>query len=166
MTAVISHTGEYKQSGEGKPSSGKPKFMKVYERGFDALSRISGNASALKVYLFIAEHAGHDNALVCTVETISECLGISDKTVRRATSFLQKGRHLVIAKVGTANAYILNPQEVWKTYEEHKHFCAFSAHTLVSKAQNKTLKRRLTHMMGTGDSEQQDFFDDEEATQN
>jgi hypothetical protein len=65
----------------------------------------------------------------------------------RAVSYLDQVGALVIAKVGTANAYILNPDETWKTYEEHKSFCAFNARTLASKKQNQNLRRRLTHLI-------------------
>jgi hypothetical protein len=89
---------------------------------------------------------------------LAEELEVSERTIRRAVRHLEEGNHLVVAKVGTANAYILNPAEVWKTYEEHKRFCAFGARTLASKAQNTTLKKRLTHML----EGQRDLFDAED----
>lgn len=137
-----------------------PRFTKVYERGWQAIALLIDNRMAAKVYVFLAQHAGHDNAVVCTFELLAEELEVSEKTVRRAVKHLEQGNHLVVAKVGTANAYILNPAEVWKTYENHKRFCAFGARTLASKAQNTTLKKRLTHMIqGQGD-----LFEDRETS--
>lgn len=126
----------------------KPLFTKVYPRGWDALAGLVDNRAAAKLYVFLANNCGHDNALVCAVEVIAEELGVSKRTVYRAINDLEAGGHIVVAKVGTANAYVLNPQEVWKTYEEHKTFCAFSARTLVSTKANPDFKRRLTHKLG------------------
>jgi hypothetical protein len=74
--------------------------------------------------------------------------------------WLEAHRHLVIAKIGTANAYILDPADVWKNYERYKGYCAFHANTLASKSKNRLLKARLTHMLeGQGE-----LFPNEEET--
>ena len=125
----------------------KPRFTKVYPRGWDALAGLVDNRAAAKLYVFLADHCGYDNALVCTLDVIADEIGVHERTVRRAVKDLEAAGHVVVAKVGTANAYILNPEEVWKTYEEHKHLCGFQSRTLVSKKQNPDLKRRLTHMI-------------------
>jgi Fe2+ or Zn2+ uptake regulation protein len=124
------------------------RFTKVYPRGWHRLKTLlKANPTAARVWGFLVEQAGHDNSLVCTSEVIADELEVSVRTVFRSVAFLEKAGALVIAKVGTANAYILNPEETWKTYEEHKSFCAFSSRTLASKKQNQNLRRRLTHMI-------------------
>ena len=50
-------------------------------------------------------------------------------------------------KIGTANAYVLDPTDLWKNHDRYKGYCAFNAKTLASKAQNAMLKQRLSHMM-------------------
>ena len=126
----------------------KPRFTKVYNRGWFRLrSLLNANPTAAKVWSFLVEQAGHDNAVVCTYDVLADELECSARTVMRAVSYLDQAGALVIAKVGTANAYILNPDETWKTYEEHKSFCAFNARTLASKKQNQNLRRRLTHLI-------------------
>jgi len=124
-----------------------PRFVKVYDKGLDALSEVAKNKMGLQVYLFLVKHCGHDNALVCDRDTIAESLGINVRTVARALTVLKAQGHIHIAKIGTANVYVLDPTEVWKTYEEHKHFCSFGARTLVSKKQNKDFLRRITHKL-------------------
>lgn len=135
---------------------GKPKFAQVYERGWNTIDQISENRTALRVWVFIAKNCDHLNALVCSVELMAEELELSTRTIIRATKWLEKHNHLVIMKIGTANAYHLDHHDLWKNYERYKGYCGFHANTLVSKKQNKTLKRRLTHMQG-----QQDLFDAE-----
>jgi hypothetical protein len=128
-----------------------PRFTKVYERGWDRIGQLvtlKGGPTVAKLWVFLARHCGHDNALVCTLDTLAENLDCSEKSVRRATKYLEENGAIVIGKMGTANMYILNDAEVWKTYEDHKRFCSFRTRTLVSKKHNPDLKRRLTHMVG------------------
>lgn len=130
-----------------QPERSGPRFTKVYPKGWEALASLIDNRAAAKLYMFLATNCGHDNAVVCTYELLAEELELSERTIRRAVRHLEEHRHLVVAKISAVNAYILNPEEVWKTYEEHKRFCGFSARALVSKTENRNLKKRLTHII-------------------
>jgi hypothetical protein len=128
-----------------------PRFTKLYERGWDRIGQLvtlKGGPTVAKLWVFLARNCGHDNALSCTVDLLAEELEVSEKSIRRAAKYLEEHGALVIAKLGTANVYILNDGEIWKTYEDHKRFCGFRAKTLVSEKANPGLKRRLTHMRG------------------
>lgn len=132
------------------------KFAKVYGRGWKTIAEIGlKNRTALQIYSFIAEHCDHLNALVCPVEVVMEELGMSRSTVSRGVKWLHDNKHLTIIKVGSINAYVLDYRDIWKNYDEYKRYCAFGAKTLVSKAQNRDLKTRLTMMM----EGQRDLFD-------
>ena len=135
---------------------GRTRFAKVYDKGWDTIANMAGNAMAVKVYSFIAKNCDHLNALVVPVEVMAEEFSVSTRTIMRATKFLEDNNHLVIVKVGTANAYILDPTDMFKNYDQYKHMVGFNARTLASKTQNKNLKARLTHFMG-----QPDLFDKE-----
>lgn len=135
------------------------KFAKIFDRGWDTISGMADNATAVKVYAFIAKHCDHLNALVCPVEVLADEIGVSARTIIRATKFLEQRKHLVIVKVGTANAYVLDPRDIWKNYEKYKSMCVFTSRVMVSKEQNKTLKRRLTHYFGKPD--QPDLLSDD-----
>ena len=132
------------------------RFTKVYPKGWFRLrSLLMANPTAAKVWGFLVEQAGHDNAIVCTYDVLADELECSARTVMRAISYLEEHNALVVAKVGTANAYILNPDETWKTYEEHKSFCSFGSRTLASRKQNANLRRRITYMIGSQESSQE-----------
>lgn len=141
---------------EDRPERSGPRFTKVYPKGWEALAALIDNRAAAKLYMFLANNCGHDNAVVCTYDLLAEELELSERTIRRAVRHLEEGDHIVVAKIGTANAYILNPEEVWKTYEEHKRFCGFSARALASKTENGNLKKRLTHIV----ERQPELFDE------
>lgn len=133
------------------------RFTKVYPLGVARLRSLlagRGGAAATKVWAFLIQHCGHDNALVCSADLMAEDLGCSRKTITRATKYLEEAGAIVIAKTGTSNVYILNDAEVWKTYEEHKRFCGFRTRTLVGFKENAGFRKRLTHVLGeprTGD---------------
>ena len=131
----------------GQRQGSRSRFTKVYRKGWDALAGLVDNRAAARLYVFLADNCGHDNALVCTYEILAEELDMHERTIRRAVRDLEARGHVVVAKVGTANAYILNPEEIWKTDDESKRFCSFRTRTLVSKKHNPDLKRRLTHMV-------------------
>jgi hypothetical protein len=135
-------------------------YTKVYEKGWDTIAAImAGNPLAAKVYVFLAKHADIHNAVVCSVELMGKELNYSSRSIISATKWLSENHYLVVAKIATANAYILRPDDIWKTSEDHKEFWTFGAAALVSKDQNKTLKRRMTMMMRGKEAEQSDLFD-------
>lgn len=128
-------------------------FVKVYGRGLERIRFLldfKGGPAVGKLWLFLVEHCGHDNALVASAEVLADALGVSERTVRRAAKALEDGKALVIGKVGNANVYILNDGEVWKTYEDHKRFCGFRAKTLVGFKENPGFRARVSHMLPAG----------------
>lgn len=149
------------ETGEQEQPKG-PRFVKFYDKGLERLEQLltlKGGPTVGKVWLFLVKHAGHDNAVACSVDLMAEDIGVHRRSIIRATAYLEENGAIVIAKMGTANVYILNDAEVWKTYEEHKRFCGFRARTLVGFKENPGLKRRLTHIIG----QQPELFDKENA---
>lgn len=135
-------------------------FTKVYDQGWSTISAIiQASPLAAKVYVFLCQNADIHNAVVCSVELLAEEMGCSTRTIMRATKWLEENHYLVVAKIATANAYILRPTDIWKTAEENKKFWSFGAATLVSKTQNKTLKRRITVMLEGKPAQQPDMFE-------
>lgn len=137
-----------------------PKFAKMYETGFDRIIGLAENPVAMKLWAFFAKHADYHNAVVCGLEVLTEETGVSEKTVRRAVQFLVQKQAVSIGKAGTTNVYILNPMDVWKTYEENRKYCMFGSKTILSKKHNKHLKQRLTFMMTGEEPTQPNLFDE------
>jgi len=143
---------------DGMTDQKPQKFAKIYAAGWDTISGMADNAMAVKVFAFIAKHCDHLNALVCPIEVMADELGVSSRTITRATKFLEERKHLVIVKVGTANAYVLDPKDIWKNYDKYKGMVGFSSKVLAHKGSNIGLKRRLTHFLGQ--PEQPDLLDE------
>ena len=146
---------------ETETTSPKPRFVKVYDQGIEAIEKLMAHHPvASRLYMFFVRHCGHDNAIACTYDTLCQELEVSERTIRRAVRYLEDEKHVVVAKMGTANVYIMNPHEVWKTYEQNKIFCEFSAKALINKTANGNLKRRLTHLLQVDqDADQQSLFE-------
>lgn len=133
-----------------------PRFTKVYEAGWDRVEHLltlKGGPTVGRLWVWLTRHAGHDNAVVVTGELLAEVLDVHIRSVRRAAAVLVKAEAMIVAKIGNANCYILNPGEVWKTYEDHKRFCGFTARAVVGFAENKGLRARLSHVFPQGSLE-------------
>lgn len=127
-----------------------PRFTKVYDRGWERVEQLltfKGGPTVGRLWLFLVRHAGHDNAVVVTVDTLAESLEVSSRSVMRASKFLQTSKAVEVVKLGTANVYILNPDDVWKSAEINKRFCGFSARAIVGFKENSGLRRRLSHYL-------------------
>ena len=57
------------------------RFAKVYDKGWDTIANMAGNAMAIKVYSFLAKHCDHLNALVCPLEVIADEFKCNEKTI-------------------------------------------------------------------------------------
>lgn len=137
-------------SAEDEDRAKGPRFTKVYDAGWERVEQLltlKGGPTVGRLWLFLVKHAGHENALVVTVETLSEALGVHARSIMRASRALQNAKALEVVKLGTANVYVLNPAEVWKAAEDHKRFCTFGAKALVGFKENSGLRRRLSHFV-------------------
>lgn len=134
-----------------------PPFTKVYRPGWDRIKDLlSGDATAARVWVFLVENAGHDNVLACGMTVLEEELGLHRKTISKKIKYLSEQGALIVAKMGTANVYILNPHETWKASEEFKNYHAITARALIGKAENRGFRKRLTHIVGQ--AEQVELF--------
>lgn len=126
-------------------------FTQVYALGWKRLrALISENPAAAKIYAVLAEHMDPQaGAVVVAQAVLADMTGSSERTVRRATSYLEQQGALVRIKVGGGvYAYCLSPAEVWKAWDSQKESAAFLTKTLVKKgADASTISRRLKLMV-------------------
>ena len=111
--------------------------------------------SITRLWAFLVRNAGYDNVIVCSMFVLSDELKLHRRTLSNKVRFLEKIDAMKIAKIGTANAYTLNPDETWKTSEEFKNYHRISAQALIGKSENgcpitdgPRFKKRMTHMVG------------------
>ena len=112
---------------------------------------------AAQIYAFLAEHIDENTgAVVASQQLLAEELGVNERTIRRATAWLDEQHIVPRVKVGGAAvyAYCLSPDEVWKSFDEAKDYAAFRTKTLARKADNGDIRRKLKIMLkGNDDAE-------------
>src|SRR5690606_11114880 len=100
-----------------KPRSNRG-FTQVYGPGRDRINAlIQQSPAAARIYAYLAQHMdGACGAVVVSQAVMAADLGISTKTVKRQTKYLEDSKALVRLTVGTGvYAYCLDPREVWKS---------------------------------------------------
>ena len=134
---------------DGKKNYG---FVQVYPKGWARLrALIKANPAAARVYAFLAEHIDGDaGAVVVSQAVLALEFGVHRRTVIRHLQFLEKAGALVKIRVGgSVYAYALDPEEVWRSWNDKKELAAFTTRTLVRKADkgNGQVRRKLKVMM-------------------
>jgi hypothetical protein len=137
-------------------------FVQVYPKGFKRLRWLMDEyPQAARVYLFLAEHIDEGcGAVVASQELLAEELDVSDRSIRRVTSFLDE--HGIVVRIrlgGSVYAYALDPEEVWKSFDDQKQHSAFKTKTLARKKDNPDIKRKLQFMM-KGQIDLEDYIDE------
>jgi hypothetical protein len=133
--------------------TGNRNFVQVYPKGWKRLQHlIKTNPSAARVYAFLAEHCdGAAGAVVVSQDVIAQEIGVHKRTIIRLTKQLEDDAAIVRIKVGTGvYAYGLDPEEIWRSWDDKKDLAAFRTKTLVRKADrsNGQVRRKLKVMMG------------------
>lgn len=150
---------------EEEKRRGDSDFIKVYPRGWDKLQElIEEYPQAAKMYAFLAKHIDAGvGAVVASQTLLAERLNISERTVRRLGIYLEEKNALVRIKIqGNLCAYALNPEEVWKSWKDHKDYAAFNTRTLARNKDNTDVNRRLNVMLKGRDMPLLDGLDAEE----
>lgn len=165
QAAVAEHfLDERKQADEAKKQTARREntgFTQVYQEGWDRLQAlIKAEPQAARVYAFFAQEMGPDGTLCASRETLSEALDMGKRTVSRHVKTLENLGVIIILKIGTANVYCLNPDEVWKSFDNAKPYAAFNTRTLVGKTENPFVKRRLATLLNGKAPEQKDWLDE------
>lgn len=127
------------------------RFVQVYPKGWRRLHwLIRENPSAARLYALLAEHIDPQGGVVVASQVaLADMLGVTDRTVRTLTKFLEEQHAIVRIRVGAGTyAYALDPDEVWKAWDIQKDYAVFRTKTLVAKGgENALIKRRLQVMI-------------------
>lgn len=131
--------------------TGNRDFVQVYPKGWKRLQAlIKTNPSAARVYAFLAEHCdGSVGAVVVSQEVIAQELGVHKRTIIRLTKQLEDDGAVVRIRVGTGvYAYGLDPEEIWRSWDDRKDLAVFRTRTLVRKSDraNGQVRRKLKVM--------------------
>lgn len=155
--AMFERADQERAEREQKKRRENRNFVQVYPKGFQRIRTLMDqNPLAARVYAFLAEHIEEGTGtVVASQELLAEEMGVSERSIRRATTYLDECGAVLRIKIGGAiYAYALDPEEIWKSWDESKKYAAFRTKTLARKRDNGDVKRKLQIMV----SGQQELF--------
>ncbi|MGR5262305.1 replication/maintenance protein RepL [Vibrio astriarenae] len=97
------------------------------------------NPVAHQIFLFLGEHMDNYNAVLASSKVLQEVTGKGRTTVSNAVKYLKENGIVSILKSGNSNVYILNPDLLWKNYNNRKSYCKFEGAMLISKKENEEI---------------------------
>ena len=110
----------------------------------DELTKMAGeNYTAYRLFQFFCKNMDGTNALVVSINALSEIMEMSTKTIQRAVKYLKDNGWVCVMKSGTSNVYIVNPNVAWTSYADQKATCNFQANVILCASENdEYLKNR------------------------
>lgn len=112
-------------------------FIQLYRDHVDDVARLAReNGRAYDLFMLLIKHMDGTNALCVSYQALTELLGISDSTLKRAIRYLKDNGWVCVLKSGTSNVYIVNPDVAWTSYGNQKQYCKFKTNVLLSSSEN------------------------------
>lgn len=111
----------------------------------DLRKHLRNNPLAVEIFLFIAQHMGRENILICSLSVLVEETGKSIATVGRAVKYLKDEGIITAVKFGSCTGYAIDGHYVWTTFNQPGRYAVFeNARAIASRAENKTVARKLS----------------------
>lgn len=154
---------------ESEEAKKNKNFAQVYSDGWTKIREFvkDKQTNAVTLYAFLAEHMDpNTGAVVASQALLAEKIGVSVATIKNVCIYLEKKNALIRINLGkgTVQAYCLNPEMVWKSFDNKKQFAAFNTKTLARTADNGDVIRKLKLMIHSDKPEPQAEFDFESDT--
>jgi DNA-binding transcriptional regulator YhcF (GntR family) len=120
-------------------------FVQLYRKNIESIVELGKRSHmAVLIFVYILKSIDRQNAIVISQETLGEIFEVSRTTIWKAQKELEDSNFIKVVKVGTANAYIVNSDLVWTTYNNKKQYAIFTAQVVASKSEQKLKKLKTT----------------------
>ncbi|PFZ66176.1 replication/maintenance protein RepL, partial [Bacillus pseudomycoides] len=119
---------EQKEIEQRKKEADNPPFVQVYKgMGLKALQLlIKDNQLASEIFVFFLDNMNNNNLVMASQQLLSEEFGKGRTTIYKAIKYLEEHNFINVAKVGTANAYIINPEVAFQNAHNRKKYVGFN----------------------------------------
>ena len=132
---VDTSTGEVRSRGSLGENSN---FVMLFRNEISSIVNLQKeDAKAGVLFMFFIEHMDRENALIVSIETISELLEWSRPTVCRKIKILKEKNFITTARTGNSSIYFVNANIAWSTYGNKKEYAKFKASVLISKSEQE-----------------------------
>lgn len=102
------------------------------------------NPLSLKLFMALGQLMNKQNAVMISSKAMQKLFGKSKSTVDRAVRVLKEEQWIKVVKIGTANAYVLNPNILWTDRNDKKGLIEFNAKIVTTlDEQEKDLRAQL-----------------------
>lgn len=122
-----------------------PPFTQFYN---DHLSQIQWlcekNSMAAAIWFYLVRAMDDRNLIIVSQNVLKNEFDTSKSTVARSIKFLNENGFIVIHKVGTANAYSINHELVWKRGHNEKQYAFDTANVIFAEEEQKGMIDKLT----------------------
>jgi len=128
------------------------------------------NPLSLKIFMSFGQIMNKKNAVMISFKAMEKIFNKSRRTIDRAIRVLKEEKWIQIVKVGTANAYVLNPNILWSDKNDRRGLCEFNARIVTTlgeqekdlrHALKKGKKIKLRHMPTVSEEERIVLGDDD-----
>jgi hypothetical protein len=125
-----------------------PPFVQLSEnRMTDLRKHLQINPLAVEIFLFLSQHMGHDNIVICPTKVLIEETKKSRPTITKAINYLRAVGLVEVVKFGNVNGYGVSGEYVWKTFNHPGRYSVFeNVKALASKSDNKVVRKKLAHI--------------------
>lgn len=148
---IDTDTGEVKSFGV---IEGNANFVMLFKSEISSIVQIQkDDPKAGALFMFLLEHMDKDNALIVSLEAMSEILGWGKATVSRKVKYLKDKNFITTQRTGNSSVYFVNANIAWTTYANKKEYATFKASVLISKSEQQ-------HRLKSSRFKQLDLIDD------
>lgn len=120
-------------------------FKMVFREGWRRVQRLARESpNALRLWAFLAEHAGPNGAILVSQADLAEAVGVTTRTIRTLVRHLEATGALITVREAGGCIYCLNPHEVWALAADQRRFSPFHTRAIFSRHARGVLSKRLT----------------------
>lgn len=120
-------------------------FKMVFREGWRRIQRLARESpNALRLWAFLAEHAGPNGAVLVSQADLAEAVGVTTRTIRTLVRRLEATGALITVREAGGCIYCLNPHEVWALAADQRRLAPFYTRAIFSKHARGVLSKRLT----------------------
>lgn len=97
------------------------------------------------VLYFLVDQMDNQNAIIVSINTLAELMGVSRQTVSNSIKILKDTNFIEVHKSGSSNVYSVNNSVFWKSHQKNRKYAKFSANVIISsEEQDKDIKQKIT----------------------
>ncbi|WP_276318837.1 replication/maintenance protein RepL [Bacillus thuringiensis] len=94
---------------------------------------ITNHHLSSNILFFFLENMNNRNIIVCSQQLLMEQFNKGRTTIHNAIKFLKEHGFISVAKIGNANAYIINPEIAFQDSRDKIKYVSFEGKILINK---------------------------------